>query len=111
MKTELRPDEDLIDVGIENETTVGNVRAVKLRTRRIWTVNNAIGSMGISFAHRIFSVLGRIFFRRLLRSNLLCYVRAGLAFLSHLIWVDLTLGLRFIIFRAASTFSSERPPY
>ncbi len=79
MKTELRPDKDLIDVRIENKTTVGDVRAVKLRPRRIRTVNNAIGSMGISFAHRIFPLLRRIFFRGVLRSDLRCDIRADRA--------------------------------
>ena len=102
----LRPDKDLIDVRVENKTPVGDVRAVKLRARRIWTVNNAIGFMGISFAHWILP-LRRILFRRLLRSNLFCYVRAGRAFLRHLIWVDLILGLRFIILIAATSHLSD----
>ena len=60
--TELRPDKDLIDVRIENKTPVGDVRAVKLRVRRIWTVNKAIGLMGISFAHLILPLRRRILF-------------------------------------------------
>src|SRR5437868_14261054 len=60
--TELRPDKDLIDVRIENKTPVGDVRAVKLRVRRIWTVNNAIGLMGISVAHRMLILRSWILF-------------------------------------------------
>lgn len=72
MTTGLWPDKDLIDMRVENKTPVRDVRAVKLRARRIWTVDNAIGFMRISFAHRIFSVLGRILFRRVLRTDLRC---------------------------------------
>src|SRR5437660_12597174 len=82
---ELRPDKDLIDVRIENKTPVGDVRAVKLRARRIWTVNKAIGLMGISFAHRILPLRRRILFGGVLWSDLRCDSGVILDFLRNLV--------------------------
>ena len=81
MKTELRPDEDLIDVRVENKTTVGNVRAVKLRPRRIWTVDNPIGLWGSLSPIGYFPFLRRILFRGVLRSDLRCDIGPTRAFL------------------------------
>ena len=97
MTTELRPDEDLIDVRVEHKTPVGDARAVKGRPGRIGTVDNAISVMGISFAHRIFPLRRRIFFGGVLWTDLRCDIAAPLAFLSHFICVELIVGLRFII--------------
>jgi len=68
----LWPDEDLVDVRVENKTTVGDVRAVKGRPGRIGTVDNPIGVMGISFTHWILSLLRRILFSGVLWSDLHC---------------------------------------
>ena len=68
----LWPDEDLIDVRIENKTTVGNVRAVKRGQGRIGTVDNPIGVMGISFTHWILSLRRWILFSGVLWSDLRC---------------------------------------
>ena len=72
MTTELRPDEDLIDVRVEHKTPVGDARAVKGRPGRIGTFDNPIGVMGISFAHWIFAFRRRIFFGGFLRSDRRC---------------------------------------
>jgi hypothetical protein len=72
MTTELWPDKDLIDMRVENKTPVGDVRAVKIRPGRIGTGDNAIGFMGISFAHWIFPLRRRILFGGFLRSDRRC---------------------------------------
>jgi len=72
MTTELRPDEDLVDVRVENKTTVGNVRAVKRGQGWIGTVDNPIGVMGISFTHWILSLRRWILFSGVLWSDLRC---------------------------------------
>src|SRR5438477_13166499 len=65
----LRPDKDLIDVRVDNQATVGNIRAVKRRPGWIRTVDNTIGVMGISFSHWIFPLRCRILFGGVLRSD------------------------------------------
>lgn len=72
MTTELRPDKDLVDVRVENQTTVGDVRAVKRGPGWIGTVDDPIGVMGISFTHWILSLLRRILFSGVLWSDLRC---------------------------------------
>ena len=68
----LWPDEDLVDVRVENKTTVGNVRAVKRGQGWIGTVDNPIGVMGISFTHWILSLRRWILFSGVLWSDLRC---------------------------------------
>ena len=84
MTTELRPDEDLIDVRVEHKTPVGDARAVKGRPGRIGTVDNPIGVMGISFTHWILSLLRRILFGGVLWTDLRCDSGATRALLRNL---------------------------
>src|SRR5206468_8040808 len=84
--TELWPDKYLIDVRVENKTPVGDVRAVKLRARRIGAVDNAIGFMGISFAHWILPLWRRILFGGVLWTDLRCDSGATFALLRNWAW-------------------------
>ena len=79
----LRPDKDLIDVRVDNQATVGNIRAVKRRPGWIRTVDNTIGVMGISFAHWIFPLRRWILFGGVLWTDLRCDSGATLALLRN----------------------------
>jgi hypothetical protein len=65
----LRSYKNLVRARIEDKSSMGDFRAVKLRMRRVGAINDSGGFVRISFTVRIFSVGSRIFFGGFLWSD------------------------------------------